>query len=316
MTTMQRRQVLQGGMALPAAYAAAGMGTLGLGGCAAFNAHPPAPPVKRMVKSSASDGVNLAVYEGGKPGAQAVIFVHGYSQAAASWTRQMMAPELAGRLHLISYDLRGHGASDKPTTREAYHDSRRWADDLASVMAATGAVRPVVVAWSYGGRVIGDYLTAYGDTRLGAINMVAATSTGERFGLGRNIGLIGGMLADDPAAATAGTEKFLRACFEKPPSDADIAEMVAFNNQTPVAVRKLLGGRPARFDDVLRRVRVPMLITHGELDQISAVAMSRHTRTLVPSADLSLYLAVGHAPFYEDAPRFNRELRALARMVR
>lgn len=312
MTTPTRRQLLQRSVALPAAT----LGLAGLGGCAAMHSHHPPTPVRRMVKSSASDGVNLAVYEGGNPGGRAVIFIHGYSQAAASWGRQMMAPELAGRLRLIAFDLRGHGASDKPTAREAYHDNQRWAEDVASVIRATGAERPILVAWSYGGRVVGDYLAAFGDVRIGGLNMVAATTTGERFGLGRNIGLIGGMLADDAAAATAGTEKFLRACFEKPPSDAEIADMVAFNNQTPVAVRKLLGGRPARYDDVFRRVRVPVLISHGELDQISAVAMSQHTRTLVPSAQLSMYLGVGHAPFYEDAGRYNRELRALARQVR
>ncbi len=41
--------------------------------------------------------------------------------------------------------------------------------------------------------------------------------------------------------------------------------------------------------------------------------MGRYTAATVPGARLSLYQNVGHAPFWEDAPRFNGELAELAR---
>lgn len=36
--------------------------------------------------------------------------------------------------------------------------------------------------------------------------------------------------------------------------------------------------------------------------------MSHFTASAPPNAKRSLYDGVGHAPFFEDAPRFNREL--------
>ena len=37
-----------------------------------------------------------------------------------------------------------------------------------------GSKQPVLVAWSYGGYIVADYLRAYGDTRIGGINLVDA----------------------------------------------------------------------------------------------------------------------------------------------
>ncbi|ANN67554.1 alpha/beta fold hydrolase [Bordetella bronchialis] len=267
-------------------------------------------PRMRTITSSASDAVRLAVVEAGNPAGPSIVFVHGFSQSHESWIRQLQDPGLLEKHHLVAYDLRGHGKSDKPLAPEAYRDPRKWADDLNSVVRETCRDRPCVVAWSYGGRVINDYLGVYGDAGLRAINYVAATSTGDRSTLGSAYGLLADMLSDDPATARRGTEAFLRACFERQPSATAMAGMVRYNDETPVAVRKLLGGRPADYDAVLRQVKVPVLVTHGEHDRISAVAMSRYTVGRIPQARLSLYPDAGHSTFYEDAARFNGELAA------
>jgi pimeloyl-ACP methyl ester carboxylesterase len=44
--------------------------------------------------------------------------------------------------------------------------------------------------------------------------------------------------------------------------------------------------------------------------------MGRHTAAIIPGARYSEYQNIGHAPFWEDAPRFNRELAELARSAR
>ncbi|MCS6764221.1 MAG: alpha/beta hydrolase [Candidatus Protistobacter heckmanni] len=126
------------------------------------------------------------------------------------------------KLRLISYDLRGHGDSDNPLVKEAYHNPEKWAQDLQSVIRASCAVQPCIVAWSYGGRVINDYLSVFGDAELSAIDYVAATSTGERFWLGRSYALLVPMLSDDPAVAVPATRAFLKACFEKQASEAEL----------------------------------------------------------------------------------------------
>jgi non-heme chloroperoxidase len=55
---------------------------------------------------------------------------------------------------------------------------------------------------------------------------------------------------------------------------------------------------------------VPVLVTHGMEDRVALVAMARYTESVVANAQISLYEGVGHMPFWEDAPRFNRELAA------
>ncbi|VVE46917.1 alpha/beta hydrolase [Pandoraea capi] len=86
-----------------------------------------------------------------------------------NWDAQTSSP-LLERYRLITFDLRGHGQSGKPERADAYTDGRRWADDLAAVIAGSGARQPVIVGWSLGAAVATNYLAAYGDTRIaGAI---------------------------------------------------------------------------------------------------------------------------------------------------
>lgn len=298
-----RRRLLRAGVALM------GAATLVGAGCALT---PSNRTTRTTVKSSAEDGVNLAVYESGNQKGRPVIFIHGFAQSHESWSKQMESTALQRELRLIAFDLRGHGDSDKPLSKDAYHDPVRWANDLRSVIRATGADRPCVVAWSYGGRVLNDYLSVFGDGGLGALNYVAATSSAERFGLGRSYALIVPMLADDPETAARGTEVFLKACFEKQPTTAELETMKRFNAKTPVAVRKLLGGRSAPYEPVLRKISVPTLVTHGTEDQISAPAISEYTHNCIPGSTLSIFKGAGHATFFEEAERFNAELITLA----
>jgi non-heme chloroperoxidase len=73
-------------------------------------------------------------------------------------------------------------------------------------------------------------------------------------------------------------------------------------------VRQHLIGRPAPYEEALRKIRVPVLITHGVEDQVALVSIARYTASAIPHAQSSLYEGAGHMPFWEDAPRFNREL--------
>lgn len=259
------------------------------------------------------DGLAISAQEWGNPNGPAILFIHGYAQAGISWSKQVTDPALAARFRMVTYDLRGHGMSDKPAGNEFYREGKRWADEVKAVIDTVGLVRPVLVGWSYGGRVIGDYLTAHGHGAIGGVNFVGAvTSSADpgRFGPGgANIVRMG---SEDLATSIAGTIDFLKACFEIQPTADDMATMLAFNMMVPRHVRTGLGGRQANYDAQLRALNVPVLVTHGERDQLVRASMGRFTVELVPNAQASFYDAIGHAPFWEAAPRFNRELAELA----
>jgi non-heme chloroperoxidase len=68
-------------------------------------------------------------------------------------------------------------------------------------------------------------------------------------------------------------------------------------------------------DDLLPTLRKPVLMTHGIDDAIVLLRMAKHNAEKIPHAQTSYYPSIGHAAFWEDADRFNRELRAFAAAI-
>lgn len=258
------------------------------------------------------DGHMLFAQAVGNPQGPGIVFIHGYSQCHLAWRRQMADPALTRSFRMVAYDLRGHGLSDKPLAREHYRQDRLWADDLAAVIDAFGLTRPTLVAWSYAGRVISDYVRAHGQARIGAINYVAAITRAERSFWGPALHHTARMTNDDLTTNIRATRKFLHACFGMRPTGDEMDLTLAYTMLVPASVRAAVLERTRDEGGVLGQLDVPVLVTHGAMDRIILPAAGRYTATAVPGAHLSVYEGVGHSPFLEDAPRFNLELAALA----
>jgi pimeloyl-ACP methyl ester carboxylesterase len=216
---------------------------------------------------------------------------------------------------MVTMDLRGHGASQKPATPEAYSDDALWADDVAAVMEATGLKKPVVVAWSYAGRVITDYVRHRGTSRLPGINLVDASIVSKPEMLGADRKHLVAMTNDDLVTNIESTTAFLRCCFAVQPSPEDFQAMLAFNMVIPPPVRKLILARTPNDGDILPKIDVPVLVTHGAKDPLILPSMGRYAAEQIPDATLSMYDDAGHAPFFEDARRYNAELLAFVKKV-
>ncbi|RKE39319.1 pimeloyl-ACP methyl ester carboxylesterase [Paraburkholderia sp. BL23I1N1] len=83
--------------------------------------------------------VRLAVYVSGPRDAPPIVLVHGYPDSAAVW--EPVRAQLDARYRVISYDVRGAGASGAPQSRAAY-PLERLAADLAAVADATCGAQP------------------------------------------------------------------------------------------------------------------------------------------------------------------------------
>jgi len=264
------------------------------------------PQVSRTTNTP--DGVAIAVQEWGYASGPEIIFIHGFSQSHLCWKKQTES-ELAESFRMITYDLRGHGDSDKPPDAIFYRESSRWAAELHSVIVGAQLQRPVLVGWSYGGRVICDYLLSYGDNSIAGINFVDATTKNPPENApGR--ALISAMATADASENAGRTLAFLNACTTSPVSAEELDGILAFNLLTPVAVRSHLSGRPTPYEEALRRLRVPVLVTHGEKDQIVPLEVGQYTVEVVSGAEASFYPESGHMTFWEEPVRFNRELAA------
>ncbi|MFD0331552.1 SDR family oxidoreductase [Streptacidiphilus monticola] len=106
---------------------------------------------ERQSWATAPDGVRLAVFEWGVPAPDrpTVVLVHGYPDTHAVW--RPIARLLAEDHHVVAYDVRGAGASDKPRRTAAYTLAKLEADLGAVLDAAAPADRPVhLVAHDWG----------------------------------------------------------------------------------------------------------------------------------------------------------------------
>jgi pimeloyl-ACP methyl ester carboxylesterase len=121
------------------------------------------------------------------------------------------------------------------------------------------------------------------------------------------------MTTDDLTANIRASRKFVHACFGARPLGDEMDMTFAYTMLVPTPVRAAVLARSRDEGDLLPQLRVPVLVTHGAMDRIILPAAGEYTAAAVPGARLSLYEGVGHSPFFEDAPRFNRELAALAR---
>jgi pimeloyl-ACP methyl ester carboxylesterase len=114
--------------------------------------------------------IRLNVVETGNARGHSILFIHGFSQCWLTWSRQLNS-DLAADFRLVAIDLRGHGLSDKP--RDAYADSRLWADDVNAVIQTLGLDQPILCSRSYG-LVPLDYIRHYGDKDIGGLHLVSA----------------------------------------------------------------------------------------------------------------------------------------------
>ena len=257
-----------------------------------------------------SDGVKLAAYDGGNPTGPEILFIHGFSQCAQCWEGQFYDPALSECFRLAAFDIRGHGASEKPTEAARYAEDRLFADDVKAVMDALDLKRPVLVGWSYAGRIIEDYLETYGTGRLAGINYVCARTASQPEFRGPGTRFLDTMTKPDRAAEIAATRDFVRACFAKEPPRETMERVVAYNMLMPAEIRRAQLSRPPSDGAILATIDVPVLVTQGGEDILVLRGLGEWTAAQIPGARLSIYEGIGHSPFAEDTARFNRELAA------
>jgi non-heme chloroperoxidase len=262
-------------------------------------------------------GQALHVREWGPTDAPPILMIHGWSGNHMCWDRQV-GSSLAAKFRLVALDLRGHGMSDQPLDVDQYSNPQWWAEDIAAVLEQCHLERAVLVGWSYGGFVICDYVRAFGQEAIAAINFVgAAVTLNERF---EDIGPA--FLANAPSGADPdlptripALRRFWHSMTAQPLDPADLETGLSGSISVPPPVLGALISRQIDSDDVLSRLRVPVLVTHGRRDEIVSPSMADHILRTCPTATASWYDTIGHAPFIEDSERFNRELAHLVRSV-
>jgi pimeloyl-ACP methyl ester carboxylesterase len=259
-------------------------------------------------------GTRLHAVDAGNPLGLPILFIHGFSQCWRAWMRQLDS-DLATDHRLVAMDMRGHGSSEKP--HDAYADSKVWADDVNAVIQALGLQQPILSGWSYGSLVFLDYIRHYGEGAVGGLHFVGGISKlGSEEALEvltpEFLALVPGLLSTDTSESTRALEALARLCFARPLPPAELAAMLEDSVAVPPYVRQSLFARSVDNDDLLPKIRKPVLITHGADEAIVKGSIVDQHSARIPQAEVDLMPGTGHAPFWEDAPGFNRRLRAFA----
>jgi NAD(P)-dependent dehydrogenase (short-subunit alcohol dehydrogenase family)/pimeloyl-ACP methyl ester carboxylesterase len=120
----------------------------------------------------ATDGLSLAVTEHSDRGRPTVLLIHGYPDEASVWDG--IVAQLAPRFHVVTYDVRGSGASDQPKSRKGYRIDQ-LASDIRSVIDAVSPDRAVhVIAHDWGSVQAWHFVTSPGAVgRVASYNSIS-----------------------------------------------------------------------------------------------------------------------------------------------
>ncbi len=265
------------------------------------------------VRVTTSDGLSLAALDAGPRDAPACVFLHGIAQSKQIW-QPLLAGPFAHDHRLVALDLRGHGDSDRDD-RPGLYTRPALAADLAAALDGLGLERPTVVAWSFGGVVVGEYLRRHGDAALGGIVFAAASVRTGRPALDLfgpvMLGQSRALLSEDAATYEAGARAFLQGCTAGPLApdllEAAVAEML----RVPAYVRRPLLAGGEDYTPEIARTEVPLATLHGDRDAVVLPVMSDLITSLRPGVSDVRLAGVGHVPWLESPASFEHALRSL-----
>lgn len=135
-----------------------------------------APLEGRAVPVVARDGTRLHAEVFGPEDAPTVLLVHGWTCAIRFWKRQIQA--LSRDHRVVAYDLRGHGRSGTPASRDYSTDA--FAEDLDAVLSALvpAGERVVVAGHSLGAMILVAWSGRFGEEARRRLRGAALVNTG------------------------------------------------------------------------------------------------------------------------------------------
>ena len=241
------------------------------------------------------------------------------------WKGQI--PFLAREHRVVTFDGRGNGRSDRPTTPEAY-DEREFALDASAVLDATSTDRAIVVGYSLGAPR-GLILVNEQPDRIAGAVFIGPAYAGGGEPLPERVMPWEDELDTDEGWAKYNRHYWLRDyrgfldfffanLFREPHSTKQIEDCVCWGLETtPETLIAAHGGAkpgPEEARELARNVRCPVLVVHGADDAIASQtrgrALAEHT-----GGDLVLLEGSGHAPHARDPVFFNLLLRDFGRRL-
>ena len=242
---------------------------------------------------------------------------------ARFWKAQI--PYLARHYRVLTFDGRGNGRSGRPPTAGAYDDAEYVADALA-VFDASATERAVQVGLSRGGRWAAELAAARSERVLGAllidpaIAFVAPPHPGPVYPFDEELDTAEGWAKFNRHYWCRDYRGFLEffagQAFSETHSTKQIEDMVEWGLETTAETLVLtqLGAQPgsrAEVETILRAVRRPVLVVHGDDDRVRPHAAGAAVAELTGGTLVTIG-GGGHCPQARHPVRVNLLLREFA----
>jgi non-heme chloroperoxidase len=263
------------------------------------------------------DGTEIFFKDWGSRDAQPIVFHHGWPLSSDDWDNQLMFFLNEG-FRVIAHDRRGHGRS---TQTDTGNDMDTYAEDLIQLTAALELRNAVHVGHSTGGGEATRYVARAEPGRVAKLVLIGAVPPV----MVKKDSNPGGM----PIEAFDGYRSALAA--NRAQLYLDIASGPFYGYNRPGAVpsegiirnwyrQGMMGGIKAHYDcikafsetdftDDLRSIAVPVLLIHGEDDQVVPYADSAPLAAkLLSNATLKSYPGLPHGCMTTHPELINRDI--------
>lgn len=272
-----------------------------------------------MATITMQDGTSIFFKDWGPRDAQPVMFHHGWPLSADDWDNQMLFFLREG-YRVIAHDRRGHGRSDQTDTG---NDMDTYAADVAELALAFDLKSAIHVGHSTGGGEVIRYVARSESGRVAKAVLIGAVPpimlATERYP--------GGL----PMAVFDGFRDALRRNRAQFFLEVPSGPFYGFNREGAEVSEGLIrnwwrqgmmGGTKAHYDcitafsetdftDDLTAVSLPVLLMHGEDDQVVPIdASARIAVKLLPNGTLKTYPGLSHGLFATHPEQINADLLA------
>jgi non-heme chloroperoxidase len=270
-----------------------------------------------MSTITVKDGTTIYYKDWGS--GQPIVFSHGWPLSADDWDTQMLF-FLKHGYRVIAHDRRGHGRSSQ--TGDG-HDMDHYADDLAALTEHLNVKDAIHVGHSTGGGEVVRYLGRHGESRVAKAAILSAVPPLMVKTAANPNGLPKQVFDDLQAQLAASRTKFYYDLASGPfygynRPGAKVSEAVIRNWWR----QGMMGGAKAHYDGIvafsqtdftedLKKITVPVLVMHGDDDQIVPYADSAPlSAKLLKNGTLKTYKGFPHGMPTTEADMINNDLLA------
>jgi pimeloyl-ACP methyl ester carboxylesterase len=238
------------------------------------------------------DGVSISYSVGGS--GYPILLSHGYGATGQMW-RGQNAP-LTEKYTLITWDMRGHGASDSPEDTSLYSEAAT-VEDMAAILDATSAQQAVI-----GGLSLGGYMTlAFHQAHPERCRALILCDTGPGY---RNPVAREGWNQTSEQRAVNFETRGLESLGRSPEVEATRGGHRSAQGLANAA-RGMLKQFDARVIESLPNIQVPVLIIVGANDT-PFLAGTDYMASRIPNARKVVIPDAGHASNIDQPDAFNK----------